>query len=376
MEFSSQKLDFLGKERDVAGVVLQFNKAEQELLEIMPQRAGHSRQKSDDFKLLEGVDIELDGVHSGSLSDSPSLSFRQPKLSCFANLRRATRVIKGRALKLTQKIPVNLTILSIVVLCLSSLTPIVLGVVTYFKYLPVVDISLQSFEIPSQIASQHEDAFTVAKKTSHRYKISRLRRSAEPWPIPPTDLPPYYSRHRYTQSRSRWNIDLTYIAQGDDDKNMFTVERLKIAQEIEQKIMKYEGFQDFCWKWKVVRLDPVLSNRYNACAPPVSLVDFFFPTSIAGLSFYDGQGESLTESSMNKTLTFLLSRQFTYWFVDGKFSAENRRSSLLRAQIKFGFPLKGYTLHDYRGKRAKEQDELYIKFMAKFIEFLKTTSTE
>lgn len=341
----------------------------------MSQRARHSRQKSDDFKLLEGVDIELDSVHSGRFPDGPSLSFRQPKLGCFANIRRAKTVLEGRVRKLTgRRIPVNLTILSIVVLTSSLIIPVALGLVTFFKYPTVVDISLQSFAIPSQVASKHEDAFTVAKQRSHNYRL-RVRRSAEPWPIPPTDAPTSFPRYKYTQSRSRWNIDLIYIAQGDD-KNMFTVERLKAAQKIEQKIMKYEGFQDFCWKWKIVKLDPVLSNRYNACAPPVSLVDFFFPTSFGRISFYDGQGETLTNSSMFKTLKFLLSKQFTYWFVDGEFSSENQRSSILRAQIKFGFPLKGYTLHDRRGKRAEEQDKLYVKFMAKFIEFLKTTSTE
>ncbi|XP_031555495.1 protein dispatched homolog 3-like [Actinia tenebrosa] len=341
----------------------------------MPQRARHSRQKSDDFKLLEGPDIELDGVHSGSFSDSPSLSFRQPKLSCLANLRRAKTVLEGRVQKLTRRIPVNLTILSIIVLSLSLLIPVFLGLVTIFKYPTVVDISLQSFQIPSQAASEHQDAFTVAKQRSHDYKL-RVRRSAEPWPIPPTDSPTSSSSgYKYTQSKSRWNIDLIYIAQGED-KNMFTTERLKTAQKIEQQIMKFKGFQDFCWKWNIAKLDPVLSTRYNACTPPVSLVDFFFPSRFGRMSFYDGQGETLTTSSMHKTLKFLLTKKFTYWFVDGNFSSENRRSSLLRAQIKFGFPLKGYNLHDYKGKKAEEQDTLYTNFMVKFIEFLKTTSTD
>ena len=339
----------------------------------MPQRAGHSRQKSDDFKLLEGTGIELDGVNTGGLSDSPSLTFRQPKLSCFANLRRATTVLQGRVRKSTQRIPDYLTIISIVVLTISLLIPIAFGVVIVF-YPPVVDISLQSFETPSQVASKNEDAFTVARHKSHNYHL-RVRRSADPWPIPPTDAPTSSSKYKYTQSRSHWNIDLIYIAQGED-KNMFTVERLKTIQKIEQSIMKFDGFQDFCWKWKMIKLDPVLSNRYNACAPPVSLVDFFFPTRFGRLSFYDGQGGSLTNSSMHKTLTYLLSKQFTYWFVDGNFSAENRRSSLLRAQIKFGYPLKGYTLHDSRGPKAEEQNDIYIKFMAKFIKFLDKTSTK
>jgi hypothetical protein len=247
--------------------------------------------------------------------------------------------------------------------------------VTIFNYPTVLDISLESFQIPSQIASKNQDAFAVAKRRSHEYHL-KVRRSADAWPVPPTEPSTASPKHEYTQSKSRWTIDLIYLAKGED-KNMFTLDRLRAIQKVEQNIMKFDGFQDFCWKWKVVaQIDPILSNRYNACTPPLSLVDFFFPTRFGRISINDGQGKTLTNSSMNKTLTFLLSKPFTYWFVDGDFSKENRRSSLLRAQIKFGFPLKGYTMHDTRGPRAEEQKKKFKDFMIKFIGFLKTTSTE
>lgn len=333
-------------------------------------RRSHTRQKSDDSKLnFELVEVETNLT-------SESVSFPRPKISCFAtrlwqSLREQLVLFDSRV----RRIPINLTILSIVVLFLSLAIPTALGLVSILAYTPAVDISLQSFQIPTQTASLNEDAFKVASRHSSKVdkdpEKTKHRRSAvplpDPWPMPSDPKGKGQKWYKYTQYRSKWNIDLIYLPQGKD-KNMFNVETLLAAHRFEQNVIKYPGFTDFCWKWSKARLDPVLSNKFNACTPPISLIDFFFPTQYLGMSFFDGQGANLTALAKNQTLKFLLSKQFTYWFVDGHFSAENPRSSFLRAQIKFGYPLKGYNRRGYnRGAKLREQNEKYQAFMKKFI---------
>lgn len=341
----------------------------------------HSRQKSDDSKLA----FELDDIQS-NLSEE-NVNFSRPKINFrhVASLARWGSRSRERLLYLSGKAieKTNLTVLSIIVLFLALVLPLSLATMTYFVYPVNVDISLQSFEIPSQNASLNEDAYSVARRQSKYYKdtlSNRARRSADllpdPWPMPKDDKGKKVHWYKHTQYRSKWNIDLIYLPK-NSDRNIFTVEALSAAHRVEQNIMKFPGFIDFCWKWKIVRLDPILSNKYNACTPPISLLDFFFPTKNLGMTFFDGQGNNLTERTMNKTLQFLFSKQFTYWFVDNGFSVQNRKSSFLRAQIKFGYPLKGYQRSGYsHGTMLKEQDAKFNGFLDKFVEYLEMQSNE
>ncbi|XP_032228558.1 protein dispatched homolog 3 [Nematostella vectensis] len=344
----------------------------------MPQGAGHSRQKSDDFKGSFGRDEACeDHLETFELSETllgrHSVTFRKPSFRCLQGARAVAKKIRH----LTWR-PVlfctTRTIPSVLLLAVAIVIPIVLGVVTLLMYTPKVDMSLESFSIPNHVASRHQDAFTVAKRYSYSWKQTmRKKRAAEPWPLPESENPEPTSKPDFTQTNAKWTIDLVYLAKGKGELNMFTKKRLRAIHKLEQNIMRQEGMQDFCWKWNYAKLDPILVQRYNACTPPLSLVDFFFPT----YGFFDGQGDDskLTDESIGRTLKFLLSRQFTYWFVDGNFSVLNQKSSFLRAQIKFGYPLKGYPKKSSRSLFV-EQHKKFINYMKKFIQFLDTQSTD
>lgn len=346
----------------------------------MPRQT-HTRQKSDDSKL----NFELVEVESNLSPENVTFAtFSRPKIGC--TTPRWCKTVRESFLRFggrIKRLPVNLTALSIVVLVLSKVVPGILGAVAIFVYPPSLDISLQSFQIPTQEASMHEDAYKVARSHSRRFvdhSPKKGRRSAvpmpDPWALPSNSKTKTKKWYKYTQYRQKWDIDIVYLPKGED-KNMFTVENLLAAHRFEQKLMNYPGFFDFCWKWSMIRRDPILSTKYNACAPAISVVDFFFPSHFFGITFYDGQGQNLTESSMKKTLRLLLSKPFTYWFVDRNFSAENPKTSFLRAQIKFGFPLKGYNKRGYnKGIPLQEQDEKFIEFMKGFVQFISKQSNE
>lgn len=349
------------------------------------QAAGHSRKESDDFsKLFLGGDGENQGLGGGILTldpelTDPSLSFHQPKTS-FTYFRASfSRYITGIQTVFSY-IYNNLMrfyvhpATSVVMLIVAITTPVLLGYyVIHRDYKDrgeflVIDKSLESFEIPGHISSQREDMISVASKLSKEVKgipSLRSKRSAEK----PTKKPgPAY------QKSAKWTLELVYLATGDDDLNIFTKERLETIHQIEQSLMKQEGFTDYCWKWEVAKIDPFLKD---GCTPPISLVDFFFPSVTPNVRIYDGQGRNnggasrlnLTEESIKQSLDLLLTKPFTYWFVDGSFSRDNPKSQFLRAEVKFGYPLKW-------GGPRRAQNERFKNYLVKYVEGIKKLSTE
>ena len=347
--------------------------------------AGHSRKESDDFsKLFLGADGENLGLSGDALSVDPALtephlSFHQPK-SGFTSFREffytSSRRIRLQVPRLTVNGLMNLyvhPITSVVILLAAISVPVGLGYYVFHRdyadrgdYL-IIDKSLESFEIPGHISSQREDMISVASKLSKEVKSTPLRRPKRS-PHKPTSKPDHYQR-----KASSVKLELVYLAIGDDDLNIFTKERLESIHRIEQSLMDLEGFTDYCWKWEVAEIDPYLKD---GCTPPISLVDFFFPSVFQNTRVYDGRGMSdggarynLTEASINETLQLLLHKPFTYWFVDGSFSKDNQRSRFLRAEVRFGYPLKS-------GGRKWTQTKASKKYLVEFVEGLKKLSTK
>jgi len=343
-------------------------------------QAGHSRKKSDDFsKLFLGADGENLGLCGDTLSVNPALtephlSFHQPK-SGFTSFReffyRSSRRIRLQVPRPTDLYVHPLT--SVVILLAAIIIPAVLGYCVFHRdyadrgeYL-IIDKSLESFEIPGHISSQREDMISVASKLSKEVKLTPLRRPKRS-PHKPTSKPDHYQR-----KATSFSLELVYLAIGDDDLNIFTKERLESIHQIEQSLMNVKGFTDYCWKWEVAEIDPFLKDH---CTPPISLVDFFFPSVFQNQRVYDGRGMSdgggrynLTEASIKESLQLLLTKPFTYWFVDGSFSKDNQRSRFLRAEVKFGYPLKS-------GGSKHTQTRASKKYLVEFVEGLKKLSTK
>ena len=348
-------------------------------------QAGHSRKESDDFsKFFLEADSENLGLSGDSLTvdpalTEPTLSFHQPK-SGFTSFREFCYRSSGRIRLAAVRLPDNglmklyvHPVTSVVIILAAVIIPAVLGWYVFHRdhvkrgdYL-VIDKSLESFEIPGHISSQREDMISVASKHSEEVTKtlpSRPKRS----PHKPTSKSVHYQR-----KAASFSLELVYLAIGDDDLNIFTKERLDSIHQIEQSLLDQEGFTDYCWKWEVAQIDPYLKD---GCTPPISLVDFFFPSFYQNKRIYDGRGihdggarYNLTEASIKDSLHLLLTKSFTYWFVDGSFSKDNLKSRFLRAEVKFGYPLKS-------GGSKHAQTKASKKYLVKYVEGLKKLSTK
>ena len=350
----------------------------------MQASQGHSRKESDDLsKLFFGnanENFEVGGENfTMDPSLQPSLSFHQPKSSfTFSSLFAFFRRILILAFKAYVH-PVG----ALVSLLVAIVVPFVLGwIVIHNDYKErgewlVIDKSLQSFQIPGHISSQHEDMVTLAKKPSKEIKRIPLRTSRRKRSTPdifPTKKTPHFQKY------PKWTLELVYLARGDDDLNIFTKERIETIYQIEQKLIQQDRFPDFCWKWSEASKDPYLV-KYNGCTPPISLIDFFYPSVTPEGRINDGQGmgyggpnggkKNLTDESINQSLDLLLTKPFTYWFVDSSFSSQNRKSRFLRAEVKFGSPLK----FKYGRSRAA-QFKAFKAFLVKYAEAVGKMSTE
>jgi len=148
---------------------------------------------------------------------------------------------------------------------------------------------------------------------------------------------------------------------------------VETIHQIEQNIMKQDHFADFCWKWPLAMIDPYLRNN---CTPPISLINFLYPSVTPGFQFNDGQEKglggkrNLTQESINQSLEDLLSRSFTYWFVDSSFSKDNLKSRFLRAEVKFGYPLKWWKY----GRSGHAQYKSFHAYLVKFVQTLRKMS--
>lgn len=355
----------------------------------MEEARGHSRKESDDFsKLCFGNDSE--NLESGGEGNfymdpalEPALSFHQPK-TYFASIsfvHTSREILTTLRLSLI-RLYVHPVGAALVLLSAILTTALLVWHVSKLNYKEtgeylVIDKSLESFEIPGHITSEHNDLVDVASKLSKESKKvprrepprkGRRKRSARIPDIGPTE------KHDYPfQQRPKWTLELVYLAVGKDesDLNIFTKERLETIHQIEQNLIRLEDFADFCWKWSKAKDDHFLPD---SCTPPISLIDFFFPSfdPFLGLRINDGQGKvNLTKESIDQSLKLLLTKPYAYWFVDDSFSKDHRKSRFLRAEIKFGSPL-----HWKYGYHSKQQSKSFNTFLIKYVEALKKMSTE
>ena len=168
--------------------------------------------------------------------------------------------------------------------------------------------------------------FSSSKKY-HRYKRD----------VDAAEMRRIYGR---TQVIRRWKMMLVYLAQGDDDPNVFTEETLETIKEVEDAVKRHPDYTNFCHidydKWES---DENL-DLYNGCAPLNSLLTYFYPsTTVDGKIHYDGLGTDLAD--INRTLAFAMTKESFFWFVDDRINSNNRRSRLLRTEVHFGVPLPG-----------------------------------
>ncbi|XP_061422356.1 protein dispatched homolog 3 [Lethenteron reissneri] len=198
------------------------------------------------------------------------------------------------------------------------------------------------------------------------------------------------------QAQPTWRMELVFVAIGNSlgqEANMLTEERLQVVRDTEALVRSWPGFSDFCWRPPETRRDPALrdggggggddglplpasSERRShtllgpgttaataapPCAPPASISTFLFPSASGGKVWFDGQGRQLAD--INGSLRLALSHPQSYWFADETFGPERLRSAVLRSQVHFGAPLRGF---GRAGERPREQRERFRRFVTTY----------
>uniref|UniRef100_A0A8C8MGC8 SSD domain-containing protein n=1 Tax=Oncorhynchus tshawytscha TaxID=74940 RepID=A0A8C8MGC8_ONCTS len=270
-----------------------------------------------------------------------------------------------------------------------------------FLYCPPLDIDLSysAFEVHSHFSAERFDALTIAIKTqlgswdrrrrdvnhydftalqellldrlgrqgdeSHESKGEEGDRDSERSHTRMRRFAPNYS---YLQSQALWRMELVFVAQGGDDNNIFTPERLRTIHHIEHLLMQHPQFHQFCWKPLEVLRDLPLGPSY--CSPPSSLLSYLFPSERGGRIYYDGMGPDLAD--IHGALSLAITHPQFYWYVDESLAPDRLSSSLLRSEIQFGAPLPSYySLQD----RPEEQRQRFRNFVVQYADILAQQST-
>ncbi|KAH9492822.1 Protein dispatched 3 [Bulinus truncatus] len=299
------------------------------------------------------------------------------------------------------------------------------GIFVYKPDLLVIDKSVKSFSIPNHEAYIHYESFMLAKKNV----TVRYRRSVDNFTVnnyfnfssvetkPSFNVhqvlrkPVFFKKQEATvfsnvfslpeshgedwtgtfrninrrqkrassqvgclyeyQSRAKWKMHVIYLADGDNDKNMFTKERLQTAHEIERKIMQHPDFVNFCLRDPYLeKYIPALQNM-GGCVPPNSLLTYFFPSQdVQGRIYYDEMGTTIGD--IDSALKMAMNHE-SFYFVDDKINKTYPKSQLLRTEILFGVPLQGYCSGE--GSK-KDQDDKFRNFIVTYIDLLSKASTE
>uniref|UniRef100_A0AAY4B7B5 SSD domain-containing protein n=1 Tax=Denticeps clupeoides TaxID=299321 RepID=A0AAY4B7B5_9TELE len=278
-----------------------------------------------------------------------------------------------------------------------------------FLYCPTLDIDLSysAFEVRSHPSAQRFDALAIALKTQlgswdrHRrnaddYDSDSLRdlilnKLVFQWhnPTQPAKRRPWSHAtmssegarealvrktrsagslgYSYLQSQALWRIELVFVAQGGDNDNIFTPERLRTIHHVGAAAHAAPQFQQFCWKPLEILRD-LLWGRPSA--PSQSLLSYLFPSERGGRIYYDGMGPDLAD--IRGALSLAITHPQFYWYVDESLTPASLSSSLLRSEIHFGAPLPSfYSLQD----RPQEQRRRFRDFVVQYAGILAQQST-
>ncbi|XP_071945644.1 protein dispatched homolog 3-like isoform X2 [Antedon mediterranea] len=283
----------------------------------------------------------------------------------------------GRFWKLLGNLFVRVNV-GVVVLIVSFCLPVTLMGLSmfYIKPVPHFDISLDAFEIPNHVTSIRQESLNLARKEmiagltleSNKAKRSiggsaidrianrRLRRKVDEATFPPRN--------------SMWRMEVVFVAQGDNNLNIFTEERLETIHEIEMKIMNHKDFSRFCSRSMSSRNDPALA-KYHYCSPLNSLMTYFYPSKIGNNIRYDGMGNEL--ANIDGALEMAMSSENVYYYVDQNMNSTNKQSSLLRTEVLFGKPIGQSWESSLSGD---EQSAEFHKFVITYIDLLEEQSTD
>jgi len=243
----------------------------------------------------------------------------------------------------------------VIVLVLGASLGLGLYAVLRVKPQPVIDFSLKAFAIPNHEVTRHQEAFDVAAHEYMNWHRARSRRSVDKRSASRTQ---YYRRHK---------VILVYVAVGDDDdKNIFTRERIETIHRIETNVIHMPEFADFCFKdYSQQRV----WGRVLHCDSLNSIVSKYFYQSS---SVDDATNDQLVVN-FDATVRAVLSSPFDFLYTDGHANQTFFESTFLKSELSFGMPLPGYNDVD---DRREEQEDKFDQFLVRLVGKLSHLSTE
>ncbi|XP_052759901.1 protein dispatched homolog 3-like [Mya arenaria] len=300
-----------------------------------------------------------------------------------------------------------------ILICLFVLSCLVgvsvrLGVYTLLEKTPapVIDKSYQAFRIPQHEASMHWGALQAAKRNLSKSKIDydKMATVDFDWVFSQRDQGKSrakrqssfqfaaHEQDRVLEQRDKrdvtqengnqiitalpqqyyplWRMQVVFMAK--DGENIFTREKLQHIHEIEKKIIAHEKFSEFCLKdpfHAVIQKDPAV-KAINGCAPLNSLLSYFFPSKDEiGNVYYDGLGENM--DNIDSALKLAMTSTKFYYYVDEKVNSSFLKSRLIRTEVLFGAPLKGFST-PYLNRH--EQTQKFKDFVVSYINLLSQSS--
>lgn len=261
-----------------------------------------------------------------------------------------------------------------------------------FIYPPAINLTIQAFGIPNHPAQIHWDAYSAgnggkiwnstvwndsagsSESNNNNYGVKQQKQAHDILKrniIKGCDRDPNVDYQR--RLHIYWELDLVFrVPDGNPDKNVLTMERIKHIHEIEEYIYNHPDYADFCHK----------SRDFDFCDPINSLLTWLYPRDPQDGSFVYDTPDHFTPN-LDESLD-MLKNNYTnaLWFTGGQVTVKNSTTfvaELLRSQVRVGLPLpcftySGDTASDRRRDHYDQENELVTKFFASLIPYLDRAS--
>lgn len=315
----------------------------------------------------------------GALLLQPIEAVPEPKRGCYSAVFPVLhRIVKSDFFSISLcKGRFDFPLLSIFKLVLNFILVIVIMIVSAIKYPPIINVSIESFGIPSNPAQVHWDAFQAAKddqfiiaNTSLPPINTNLLRRRRESPntlqtrskVPFPDCPP--SSITQHAIHLNWEMDLIFrVPEGAEDDNILRRDRIDYIHKVEETIYNSTEYKHFCHK---------RSNQL--CDPLNSILTWLYPRDPKTGNYIYNTPDGFTPDLDSTISSLSANLSVALWFTGGEVSKVNNSytAKLLRSQIRVGLPLPCFT---GTRDRREEQKELVTKYFVSLIPELDANST-
>ena len=277
----------------------------------------------------------------------------------------------------------NFPIISIFKLVANLVLMCIIVAICITRYPPRLNISIESFGVPSHPAQVHWDAFEAAQdgqfilpNTSlspiNNQLLRKRRHTGDPdapniqprsnvvYPDCPSSSATQYAIH------INWEMDLIFrVPEGNADDNILRRDRIAYIHEVEERIYNSTEYKHFCHK----------RSNSDLCDPLNSILTWLYPRDRnTGKYVYDTP-DGFTPDLPATIRSLSANLSVALWFTGGEINFVNYsyvEAQLLRSQIRVGLPLPCFSGTQ---DRKEEQKEFVTAYFASLMSVFDELST-